>query len=90
MKSSVKRFLALGIRYLLLIGISVVFLYPVLYMVCNSLKSIQDLVNPTVEWLPSRLCWDNYTRALKTLVYGKTLPFTFLYTAVAAAAQTVC
>ncbi len=90
MKSSVKRFLALGIRYLLLIGISVVFLYPVLYMVCNSLKSIQDLVNPTVEWLPSRLCWDNYTRALKTLDYGKTLPFTFLYTAVAAAAQTVC
>ncbi|MDE6169158.1 MAG: hypothetical protein K2G28_11970, partial [Acetatifactor sp.] len=61
MKSSVKRFLALGIRYLLLIGISVVFLYPVLYMVCNSLKSIQDLVNPTVEWLPSKLCWDNYT-----------------------------
>ena len=49
MKSSVKRFLALGIRYLLLIGISVVFLYPVLYMVCNSLKSIQDLVNPTVD-----------------------------------------
>lgn len=89
MKGKRKRVLFSVFRYLLLAGISVVFLYPVLYMVCNSLKSIRDLVNPTVEWLPTKLYWENYARALKTLDYWKSLPFTILYTAVAALAQTV-
>ncbi len=84
-----KSLLGMIARYLLLIGISAVFLYPILYMICNSLKSVQDLVNPTVEWLLVKPTWENFTKALKTLRYGSTLPFTIFYTLAATLAQTV-
>lgn len=89
MKQVRKRIISLTLRYFLLIGIGVVFLYPILYMISNSLKSVQDLVNPTVEWLPVKLYWGNFSRALRTLDYWKTLPFTVFYTAAATLAQTV-
>lgn len=76
-------------RYFLLIGIGAVFLYPILFMLVNALKDVQDLVNPTVEWLPTHLYWGNFGRALYTLRYEKTLPFTVFYVAVASLAQTV-
>lgn len=76
-------------RYFLLIGIGAVFLYPILFMAVNSLKDVQDLVNPTVEWLPTHLYLGNFGRALYTLQYEKTLPFTILYVAVAALLQTI-
>jgi len=55
------------VRYGILIGLGFVFLYPVLYMIVNSLKSVEDLVNPAVEWLPTSLCFDNFAKAFKTL-----------------------
>lgn len=76
-------------RYFLLIGIGAVFLYPILFMLANSLKDVQDLVNPTVEWLPTHLYFGNFGRALYTLQYEKTLPFTIFYVAAAALLQTV-
>ena len=47
--------------YFLLIGIGMVFLHPILYMLDNSFKSVNDLVNPTIEWIPSKLYLDNYS-----------------------------
>ena len=81
--------LASLVRYFLLIGISAVFLYPLLYMISNSLKSVEDLVNPTVDWLPSHLYWGNFGKALYTLRYEKTLPLTIGYVLVATLAQTL-
>ena len=84
-----KRIAMSAARYFLLIGIGAVFLYPILFMLVNSLKDVQDLVNPTIEWLPSHLYLENFGRALYTLQYERVLPFTVLYVAVAALAQTV-
>lgn len=89
MKSRGRRVLALAVRYFLLVGIGAVFLYPILYMLSNSLKDVQDLVNPTIEWLPSHLYLGNFGRAVYTLQYERTLPFTVFYVAVAALFQTV-
>lgn len=58
------------VRYGVLAGIGFIFLYPVLYMVVNSLKSVEDLVNPSVEWLPTELCFDNFVKAFNTLDFG--------------------
>lgn len=57
-------------RYIILIGIGFVFLYPVLYMVVNSLKSVEDLVDPAIEWLPRSICFDNFSKAFATLNFG--------------------
>jgi multiple sugar transport system permease protein len=53
--------------YLLLISFSYIYLYPLLFMVVNSLKSVDDLINPGVRWIPTVLIWENYERAMEVL-----------------------
>lgn len=77
------------ILYFLLIGIGMVFLHPILYMLDNSFKSVSDLVNPTVEWIPSRLYFDNYKIAFEVLDYGKNLIITVALVGAATVFQTV-
>ncbi|MDR1892967.1 MAG: carbohydrate ABC transporter permease [Oscillospiraceae bacterium] len=74
--------------YFLMIGVGVVFLHPILYMLAGSFKTVADLVNPGVEWIPSGLYTGNYSRAAAALDYGKSLGFTTAYTAAATVLQT--
>jgi multiple sugar transport system permease protein len=53
--------------YLLLISFSYIYLYPLLFMVINSVKSVDDLINPGVQWIPTVLVMENYTRAFQVL-----------------------
>ena len=46
--------------YILLIGMSYVFLYPLIRMVSMSFMSFSDLINPEVEWIPSQLNFNNF------------------------------
>lgn len=84
-----KRLLLSAATYFLLVGIGIVFLYPVLYMLSNSLKDVQDLVNPTIEWIPSHLYGGNFGRALYVLDYPKTLLVTVLLVLTATVFQTI-
>ena len=53
--------------YTLLISFSYIYLYPVLFMLVNSLKNVNDLINAGVRWIPTELHWANYQRALQVL-----------------------
>ena len=64
--------------YVLLISLSFVFLYPFLYLLVNSLKSPQDVMDTTVSWFLNNLHWNNYTLAIETLDYPSTLLKTIL------------
>lgn len=55
--------------YLILFDVCYLFLYPVLYMVVTSLKTVSDHLDPTVRWIPRTIHWDNYAYALKGLKY---------------------
>jgi multiple sugar transport system permease protein len=63
----------LTILYLLLIAIGFVYLYPLLFMFVTSMKSPSDLLNPMVQWVPTNLYVDNYTKALRVMNYRTTL-----------------
>jgi len=65
--------------YVLLIDLSFVFLYPFLYMVVTSLKSPQDILDVSVNWLPSGVYLNNYKLAFETLNYPLTLLRTVLF-----------
>ncbi|HET7615448.1 MAG TPA: carbohydrate ABC transporter permease, partial [Bacillales bacterium] len=41
--------------YALLISIGFIYLYPMLYMASQSFKSLDDLLDPTVIWIPKQL-----------------------------------
>jgi multiple sugar transport system permease protein len=44
-----------------LLGISILFIIPLLWMISTSLKEAQDLVG--ARWIPTRLAWENYVDA---------------------------
>lgn len=49
--------------YTLLISFAYVYLYPVLFMLVNSFKSLDDLIDQGVKWVPTRLEFSNYQKA---------------------------
>ena len=61
------------VLYVLLISISFIFLYPLLQMLVTSFMSLEDLVDPTKIWVPSKLVLQNYTKAAQALKLWRSL-----------------
>jgi multiple sugar transport system permease protein len=59
--------------YMLLIGISFIFLYPLLQMFVTSLMGLEDLIDATVIWVPHQLAFSNYSKAIEALNFWKAL-----------------
>lgn len=76
------------VLYILLIALGFVFLYPILYMLTNSFMGVDDLVNPTVQWLPTSFFLGNYEKALKVLQFGSTLLVSVFLVAISSCLQT--
>jgi len=77
--------------YALLIGIGFIYLYPILFMLVSSFMNLDDLVNPSVTWLPSGLYFGNFRSAMRVLFYWDTLRMSLFAAAVPAVLQTfVC
>lgn len=75
--------------YALLVVIGFVYLYPLLKMFVYSIKDLEDLVSPVVEWIPTKLYFENYRTSWIVLNYGKTLLFSLAVTLLPAAVQTI-
>lgn len=73
---------------MVLFGIGFVFLYPILYMVVNSLFSPDDLSDPSVFWIPTKLYWGNFAQAFETLDFFHSLLWSLAMSAVPALLQT--
>jgi multiple sugar transport system permease protein len=61
------------IKYILLIGIGFVYLYPILYMISTSLMSIDDLLDASIKWIPSKIYMENYFKAFKVMNFWGSL-----------------
>jgi multiple sugar transport system permease protein len=59
--------------YLLLIGISFIFLYPLMQMLIISLMGLEDLLDATVIWVPHKLAFSNYVKAAVALNFWQAL-----------------
>jgi len=58
-------------RYFLLIIIGFIYLYPLLYMISTSLMSLDDLLDVSINWIPSEFYIDNYVNAAKAMDFWK-------------------
>ncbi len=76
------------VMYALLISIGFVFLYPFLYMFINSFMSPEDLMNPAVSWVPTKIYFENYVKAFQTLDFGASFWNSLYISAIAAILQT--
>lgn len=75
--------------YMLLIGIGFVYLYPLLYILVNSMKDLEDLLNPMVKWIPTHIYFSNYEKAFKVLNYVPTLTQTLYVVLLSTIAQVI-
>lgn len=66
-RNTAKSSVALIARYLILVSVGFVYLYPIIYMLLGSLLSPGDQADPTVKWLPTQWYFKNYTEAMETL-----------------------
>lgn len=65
--------LAKTILYVLLIGISFIFLFPLLSMLAKSFMSIEDLINSSISWIPRKATFNNYVNAVEWMKFWPTL-----------------
>jgi multiple sugar transport system permease protein len=75
--------------YTALILISYQFLYPLLRMIMTSLMSPEDIINPTVNWLPKSWSFGNMVTALRVLELKTTLRNSVLFSGLLAVCQTL-
>ncbi len=75
--------------YGLLISIGFVYVYPILFMISQSFKSLDDLLDPTVQWLPKTLHMDNFFKAWVVLDFMKSFGASLLNSVLPALAQTI-
>lgn len=74
--------------YAILAGVGFLFIYPVLYMIVNSLMSPEDVVDPAISWLPTSAYFGNFAKAFKTLDFVNTFKTSLLMSLIPALLQT--
>ncbi|OZB94309.1 carbohydrate ABC transporter permease [Paenibacillus sp. XY044] len=57
------------IYYLVMLSLSFVFLYPLLYIISRSFMTSVDVANATVQWIPTHLSFANYRIAMEQIHY---------------------
>ncbi len=55
--------------YYVLIELAYLFILPFIYIFTTSMMSFRDYMDPTIEWIPSAVNWQNYVDAFKGLSY---------------------
>lgn len=83
-KRAVSSFLVSLFRYALLISISYVVLYPLIYMISNSVKGLVDWSDPNIFWIPKHFTGLWYDWAFQALDFFNALKNTVLFEMIAA------
>ena len=63
-------------RFLLLLGISYIFLFPVLYMISTAIRSPESVNDPSCIWIPRALSMESIKTAMEVLKYQESITLT--------------
>lgn len=78
-----------GVIYFLLICIGFVYLYPLIYMIVTSFMTTEDLINPTIMWVPTKVDFANFQMVWGVLDYPTSLVTSIVFSVVCALLQTI-
>ena len=76
-------------RFFLLIGLSFVILYPLIYMLCLSFRPQEDLLDPSVVWLSRHYTLQNFVDAWNSMHYPSSFTTTLYIGVGSSVLQTV-
>lgn len=57
-------------RTLFFIGMIYVLLFPLLVMLSRSLRTVEDMYNPAIIWIPQHFTLENFKQAFELLDYS--------------------
>ena len=75
------------LRFFILLGLSFVILYPLLFMLSTAFKPVAEATDPSIVWLPKSVTMDNFNLALEGMNYGQSLLNTLLISGVSSLLQ---
>ncbi|MDR0287943.1 MAG: carbohydrate ABC transporter permease [Clostridiales bacterium] len=70
-KKKIKYFISRIFIYFVLTEMAFLFILPFLYIFTTSLKTPQDYLDPTVQWIPTQIDWNNFVKAFNALHYWR-------------------
>ncbi len=79
-------FIKMFVIYALLICIGFIYIYPLLIMVSKSFMNLDDLLDSSINWIPSTFNISNYMQAAKSMNFWKSL----LQSIIIAGVPTLC
>ncbi|SFF40989.1 multiple sugar transport system permease protein [Paenibacillus algorifonticola] len=85
----VKKWMWMTVRFVLIFGISFVIVYPILLKLSIAFKSMDDLYDSTVIWVPHTMTLDNFKLVFKAMNYPHVLLNTLLLSSAVMLLQTV-
>lgn len=65
-------------RHIFLIGVSYVILYPLMYMISNAFKPVEQYYDPSIVWIPKSLTWENFYVVSLVMDLGQILKTTLI------------
>lgn len=75
-------------RLVFLLSVSYIILYPLFFMVSSSLMAPEQILDPSVVWLPKQMDLNNFLVAFQVMGYAKALGTTMLVLVVSALVET--
>ena len=81
------KFVTVIFKYVFIISLSYILLYPFLYIIVNSLKSFSDAYDATVTWVPKSIYFGNIVSAFTVFDVKNTIVRTFVFEIIAALIQ---
>jgi multiple sugar transport system permease protein len=79
--------LTAAFRYLVLITVGYIVLYPLLYMISSAIRTRDSFFDPSIIWITSEVTWENFDIARRIMHYESAFINTIIYELVAAFIQ---
>lgn len=57
------------VRFVILLGLSYILVYPVLYMISMAVRPASQVMDPSITWIPKSFTAEQFTTALETMDY---------------------
>lgn len=77
------------LRYVVLIAIGYIILYPLFYMISSAFRSRESFYDPSIVWITSDLTIENFKYAWTVVKYGSSIVNTLIYEMVSAGIQII-
>ncbi len=77
------------LRFFIILGLSYVLIYPILYMLSMAIRTSADVIDPSVTWVPKHFTLEHFQYSLETMKYFSSMTTTLVISLVGTLLQLI-